>query len=133
MPIINSVVQWLNFKRNYQIQLYREHPIDIQFETLFSLISSARDTEWGLAHGFDKIETLQDFQNAMPLQNYDDIKPYVERLREGEKNVLWPGEVKWFAKSSGTTSDKSKFIPVTKESLDDCHLRGPKDVFALYL
>lgn len=133
MPIINSVVQWLNFKRNYQIQLYREHPIDIQFETLFSLISSARDTEWGQAHGFDKIETLQDFQNAMPLQTYDDIKPYVERLRNGEKNVLWPGEVKWFAKSSGTTSDKSKFIPVTKESLDDCHLRGPKDVFALYL
>lgn len=133
MPLINSVVQWLNFKRIYQIQLYREHPLEIQAETLFRLVNSARDTEWGKTHGFDKIDNFSDFQKSMPLQTYDDIKLYVERLREGEKNVLWPGEVRWFAKSSGTTSDKSKFIPVTKESLEECHLRGPKDVFAQYL
>lgn len=133
MPLINSVVQWLNFKRIYQIQLYREHPLEIQTETLFRLVNSARDTEWGKAHRFDKIDNFSDFQKSMPLQTYDDIKLYVERLREGEKNVLWPGEVRWFAKSSGTTSDKSKFIPVTKESLEECHLRGPKDVFTLYL
>jgi len=133
MPLINSVVKWLNFKRIYQIQLYRDYPLDIQNEVLFSLINSARETEWGKAHDYEKIITREDFQKAVPLQSYNDIKPFVERLREGEKNLLWPGEVKWFAKSSGTTSDKSKFIPVTKESLDDCHMRGPKDVFAQFI
>ena len=128
MPFLNSVVQWLNFKRIYQIQLYREHPIEIQNEALFSLINNAKETEWGMAHGYENISTLEDFQKAVPLQSYNDIKHFVERLREGEKNLLWPGEVRWFAKSSGTTSDKSKFIPVTKESLEDCHMRGPKDV-----
>jgi len=133
MPLINSVVQWLNYKRIYQIQLYREHPVDIQNEVLFSLINNARDTVWGKAHGYDKIDSITDFKKAVPLQNYDDIKPYIDRLREGEKNLLWPGETRWFAKSSGTTNEKSKFIPVTKEALEDCHLRGPKDVFAQFI
>lgn len=133
MPLLNSVIKWINVKRIYQIQLYREHPIEIQNETLFSLINSAKNTEWGKSHDFENISTLKDFQMAMPLQEYNDIKPFVERLRAGEKNLLWPGEVKWFAKSSGTTSDKSKFIPVTNEALEDCHLRGPKDVFALFI
>ncbi len=133
MPLLNSVVQWLNFKRTYQIQLYNEHPLELQDEVLFSLLNSARDTVWGKAHDYDSIASHQDFQHAVPLQKYGDIKPYVERLRDGEKNLLWPGEVKWFAKSSGTTSDKSKFIPVTKESLEDCHMRGPKDVFAQFI
>lgn len=133
MPLLNSLVQWLNFKRIYQIQLYREYPIEIQNEVFFSLIHNAKETEWGKAHGYENITTLQDFQKSVPIQNYDDIKLYVERLREGEKNLLWPGEVRWFAKSSGTTNDKSKFIPVTKESLEDCHMRGPKDVFAQYI
>ncbi len=133
MPLLNSVVQWLNFKRTYQIQLYHEHPFEIQNEALFDLLNNARDTEWGRSHDYDKIESHKDFQKAVPLQKYEDIKPFVDRLREGEKNLLWPGEVKWFAKSSGTTSDKSKFIPVTKESLEDCHMRGPKDVFAQFI
>ena len=104
MPLLNSVVQWLNFKRIYQIQLYHEHPLEIQNEVLFSLLNSARETEWGTAHDYDKIASHKDFQHAVPLQKYEDIKPFVDRLREGEKNLLWPGEVKWFAKSSGTTS-----------------------------
>lgn len=133
MPLLNSLVQWLNFKRIYQIQLYREYPIEIQNEVFFSLIHNAKETEWGKAYGYENITSVQDFQKSVPLQSYNDIKPFVERLREGEKNLLWPGEVRWFAKSSGTTSDKSKFIPVTKESLEDCHMRGPKDVFAQYI
>ena len=92
-----------------------------------------KKTEWGKKHNYSEISTVKDFQQAVPLQTYEDVKPYVNRLREGEKNLLWSGEVKWFAKSSGTTSDKSKFIPVTKDALEDCHLRGPKDVFALYI
>ncbi len=133
MPLINSVINWINVKRNYQIQLYKEHPHEIQKETLFELLNRAEDTEWGKKYNFSKITHENEFKLATPLQKYNDIKPYVERLRQGEKNLLWPGEVKWFAKSSGTTSDKSKFIPVTKDSLEDCHLRGPKDVFALYI
>lgn len=133
MPLLNSVIKWINFKRIYQIQLYRDHPHEIQNETLFSLINSAMETEWGKTHNFKSISSVKEFQEAQPLQNYNDIKPFVERLRDGEKDILWPGEVKWFAKSSGTTSDKSKFLPVTKESLEDCHMRGPKDVFAQYI
>lgn len=133
MPLINSVITWINIKRIYQIQLYREHPHEIQNETLFSLINNAKRTEWGKMYNFAEISSVEDFQSSVPLQSYNDIRPYVDRLRQGEKDLLWPGEVKWFAKSSGTTSDKSKFIPVTKESLEDCHMRGPKDVFASYI
>jgi hypothetical protein len=133
MPLLNSVINWLNLKRNYQIQLYSEHPHNIQMETLHYLLRKARDTKWGVEHGFGTITSVEDFQSNVPLQTYDDIKPYVDRLRDGETDLLWPGDVKWFAKSSGTTSDKSKFIPVTKEALEDCHLRGPKDVFAIYI
>ncbi len=133
MPLLNSVINWINFKRNYQIQLYREHPNDIQMETLLNLLRRAKDTIWGKKYSYKAISSVEAFQKTLPLQTYDDIKPWIDRLREGENDVLWPGEVKWFAKSSGTTSDKSKFIPVTKEALEDCHLRGPKDVFALYI
>lgn len=133
MALLNSVISWINIKRIFQIQLYRDHPHEIQNETLLGLLNNARRTEWGKSHRFSDISTVKDFQEAVPIQTYDDIKPFVERLRAGEKDLLWPGEVKWFAKSSGTTSDKSKFIPVTKEALEDCHLRGPKDVFALYI
>lgn len=131
--LINSVITWINIKRIYQIQLYREHPHEIQNETLFSLLNNAKRTEWGKKYNFAEISSIENFQDRVPLQSYNDIRPYVERLRKGEKDLLWPGDVKWFAKSSGTTSDKSKFIPVTKESLEDCHMRGPKDVFAAYI
>ncbi len=133
MALINSVISWINIKRIFQIQLYREHPHEIQNEQLLGLLNNAKRTEWGKEHKFSDISSVTDFQQAVPLQTYEEIKPFVERLRAGEKDLLWPGEVKWFAKSSGTTSDKSKFIPVTKEALEDCHLRGPKDVFALYI
>jgi hypothetical protein len=133
MPLLNSVINWLNLKRNYQIQLYSDHPYNIQLETLHYLLRKARDTKWGEEHGYSTISVVEDFQRNVPLQTYDDIRPYVDRLRDGETDLLWPGDVKWFAKSSGTTSDKSKFIPVTKEALEDCHMRGPKDVFAIYI
>ena len=133
MPLINSVVNWLNYKRIYQIDLYSRHPIDIQQEQLFQLLDLARNTEFGKMYQFESVQTVGEFQRRLPLQGYEEIKPWVERLRAGEKNLLWPGEVRWFAKSSGTTNDKSKFIPVTKESLESCHFRGGKDVLALYM
>lgn len=133
MPLLNSVINWINLKRIYQIELYREHPHEIQNEALFDLVRSAKNTTWGKKYNYGEFGKVSDFQQSVPLQTYDEVRPYIEQLRSGEKDLLWPGEVKWFAKSSGTTSDKSKFIPVTEDALEACHLRGPKDVFALYI
>ncbi len=128
MPLFKSIVSWITIKRMNEIDLFRKYPADVQRDTLMQLINDAADTEWGHQHNYATIKNYNDFKKLVPIQEYDDIKPYVERLRNGEKNLLWPGEIKWFAKSSGTTSDKSKFIPVSKEALEDCHIRGGKDV-----
>ena len=133
MPIITSIVNWLNVKRAHQIDLFRKYPFDIQQEVLSSLLTRAAETEWGIKYDYGSIETIEDYQKRIPLQTYEEVKQYVGRLREGQKNILWPGEIKWFAKSSGTTSDKSKFIPVSKECLEECHYRGGRDVLVIYM
>jgi len=133
MPFINSIINWINFKRIYQIDLFKHHPHEVQREVLFELLNKASNTEFGLKYQFKSIKTQKEFSERVPVQTYDDIKPTVERMMRGEGNLIWPGETKWFAKSSGTTNDKSKFIPVSKDSLDGVHLRGGRDVFALYL
>lgn len=133
MPLVNSVINWMNVKRIHQIELYATYPHDIQEEVLFKLLKSASVTEWGKRYGYSEIDSIKEFQRRVPLQTYEELKPWVDRLRAGEKNLLWPGEIRWFAKSSGTTSDKSKFIPVSNESLEECHFRGGKDVIALYV
>ncbi len=132
MPFLSSIVGWLNTKRLHQIDLFRRFPHQVQEETLFRLIDRAKFTQIGKEYGFETISSISTFQERVPLVDYEGVKPYVERLRGGEDNVLWPGEVKWFAKSSGTTSDKSKFIPVSKDALEECHFRGGKDVLAIY-
>lgn len=132
MPLLTSIANWLNTKRIYQIDLLRKYPFEVQQEGLFKLIEAAKDTEWGKKHHYHEIKDISGFQQRVPLQTYDDVKLYIERLRKGEIDVLWPGEIKWFAKSSGTTSDKSKFIPVSRECLESCHFRGGKDVLAIY-
>ncbi len=132
MQLLNSIVGWFNIKRLHQIGLFKQYPSNVQQDQLTKLICKAKDTEWGQKFKFDKIQSVEDFQNNIPLQSYEDIKPYVNRLREGEQNLLWPGEIKWFAKSSGTTNDKSKFIPVSREAMEDCHFRGGKDIMAIY-
>ena len=132
MPLINSLVSWFNTSRIHQIDFLKKHPEEVQRETLLKLLSSARDTEFGRKHGFKDIDSESEFKRNLPLLTYEETKPYVERLREGEADLLWPGEIKWFAKSSGTTSDKSKFIPVSSEALENCHFRGGRDVLAIY-
>ncbi len=132
MPFIPSVIKWINTKRLSQIDLFRKYPAESQQEVLTRLIAGSRDTIWGREHGYAAVESHEQFCNNVPVQTYEDLIPYVDRLRAGEKNVLWPGEVKWFAKSSGTTSTKSKFIPITRESLEDTHYRGAKDCLVLY-
>jgi hypothetical protein len=133
MPVINSIIKWVNFKRNYEIELFKNHPYEVQREVLFELLDKASNTEFGLAHHFRNIRTEKEFREQVPVQTYEDIKSTVGRMMLGEKNLLWPGETRWFAKSSGTTNDKSKFIPVSKDSLEDVHIRGGRDVLAIYL
>lgn len=133
MPVINSIINWVNFKRIYQIDLFKKHPHEVQTEVLFDLLEKAANTEYGLKYNFKNIHSEKEFREQVPINGYDDIKATVERMMLGEKNLLWPGETKWFAKSSGTTNEKSKFIPVSKDSLEDVHIRGGRDVLAMYL
>ncbi len=131
MPF-NSIFAWLMKKRIHQIDLFRKYPIEVQNEMLEKLLKAAVNTEWGKIYQYSTLVTYELYNQNVPLQEYEDIKPWVERLMAGEQNLLWPTETKWFAKSSGTTSDRSKLIPVTKEALEECHQKGGKDLLALY-
>lgn len=132
MPIIPSIVNWLNAKRINQIELFKKYPFETQQETLYQLLAKGATTEWGMKYDYSSISSIKEYQSRFPVQTYEDLIPYVDRLQKGEKNLLWPGEIKWFAKSSGTTSSKSKFIPMSSEALEDCHYRAGKDILAIY-
>lgn len=132
MPFINSILSWVTVKRLQQINWYKTYPQDIQNELLFQLIGEAKDTVWGNKYSYNTIRDIADFQKRVPLNYYEDLHPYIERIRNGEQSVLWNSPIKWFAKSSGTTNDKSKFIPVSKEALENCHFRGGRDTVLLY-
>lgn len=132
MSIIPSIISWLNTKRINQIDLFRKYPIETQQETIYKLLAKAANTEWGRKYHYSSIKSVAEFQNRFPVQTYEDIIPYVERLRKGEGNLLWPGEIRWFAKSSGTTSTKSKFIPISSDALEHCHYRAAKDIMIIY-
>jgi hypothetical protein len=132
MPIIPSIVNWLNNKRINQIELFKKYPQETQDEVLYKLLAKASGTEWGREYNFSSISSIREFQSRLPVQTYEDFLPVVERLRKGECDLVWPGETRWFAKSSGTTSTKSKFIPLSRESLEDCHYRGARDMVVVY-
>jgi hypothetical protein len=132
MPFIPSVIKWINTRRRSQIELFRQYPAEAQQEVLMRLLARGRNTAWGKEHGYSSVTTQEQYAGSVPLQSYEELMPWVERLRAGERDLLWPGEVKWFAKSSGTTGAKSKFIPITEESLEQTHYRGTKDCLVLY-
>lgn len=132
MPILNSIISWIITKRQYQIDFFRKYPIEVQEETLEKILRKSRDTQFGLDHGISEISSYDNFKKKVPVRDYDGLKSYIQEALDGQADVLFPGEVKWFAKSSGTTSDKSKFIPVTREYMEDCHFRGGKDTIVLY-
>ncbi len=131
MPI-NALFGYIIKKRLHQIESFRNEPHLAQLEVFQSLVRSARYTEWGRMHDYGSIRDPRMFQERVPIQTYDDVKPWVERLRRGEQNLLWPTDIRWFAKSSGTTGERSKYIPVSREALEDCHYRGGKDLIALH-
>lgn len=132
LDLVNSFISWRMKKRFHQIELFMKYPSEVQNELLFNLLDTAKTTEWGERFGFKDIGSLEDFKNNVPLCNYESIHSEVERMRKGEQNITWPTEIKWFAKSSGTTSNKSKFIPVSQEALEDCHFKGGKDLLSIY-
>ncbi len=132
MTLVNSLFTWIMKKRTHQIELFIKYPHDVQEEWFQQLIATAQHTEWGRKYRYDSIFTQREFKERVPIQTYDTLKPYIQRMLNGEQNILWPSEVKWFAKSSGTTSDRSKFIPVTDESLEECHFKGGKDLLTIY-
>jgi len=133
MDIFNSIITWVMKKRIHQIELFIKYPHEVQQELLNGLITRARDTVFGKEHGFSSIKTYREYKNRVPVTPYEGHFPYIKRIMHGEQNVLWPSEIKWFAKSSGTTNTKSKFIPVSPEALEDCHLKGGKDMLSIYL
>lgn len=133
MDILTKTISLLFRSRQEKIERFAQEADVIQRKQLHALLTTAGQTEWGRKYEYQSIRSYEDFRQRVPLQTYDDIKPYIKRMINGERNVLWPSAVRWYAKSSGTTHDKSKFLPVTPEILKRCHYKGGFDCVALYL
>ena len=133
IPLVHSVASWFLKKRLHQMELFIKYPHEVQFELLKKLVQKAKNTDVGKKYDFASISNYNDYASRVPLQQYEDFEPQIERCRRGENNIFWPSTIKWFAKSSGTTNAKSKFIPVSDESLENCHLAAGKDMLCMYL
>ena len=133
LPLFNTVVSWFLKKRKHQMELFIKYPIDVQQELLLRLVDFARNTEIGKQYDFTSIYNYQTFAERIPIQKYETVESLIERTRKGEQNLFWPSHIQWFAKSSGTTNAKSKFIPVSNEALENCHLKAGKDMLCLYI
>lgn len=133
IPFLNTVIAWSLKKRKHQIDFFLKYPLEVQSELLLKLIYTAKDTEIGKKFGFNQIKNYADFITQVPIRKYESIQVEIERARKGQQNIFWPTKIKWFAKSSGTTNSKSKFIPVSNESLYDCHYKAVKDMLSIYV
>ena len=133
LPIINSIASWVLKQRIHQIELFLKYPNEVQNELLLHLIRQAEATVVGETYDFESIKSYASFAERVPVSSYEELEPLIERTRQGEQNVFWNEPIKWFAKSSGTTNAKSKFIPVSNSALEDCHYKGSKDLLCMYL
>jgi hypothetical protein len=133
LSIINSFASWVLKQRIHQIELFLKYPNEVQEELLHNLLLAAENTIVGKQYDFASINSYKTFSERLPIATYEELQPLIERTRQGEQNVFWETPIKWFAKSSGTTNAKSKFIPVSNEALEDCHYKGSKDLLCLYL
>ncbi len=133
IPLVNSVVSWFLKKRIHQIEFFTKYPNETQQGLLFDALQRNKNTRFGLKYNFKTIKTYDDFKNSVPIFSYENMAPYIEKSRKGEQQIFWDSPIKWFAKSSGTTNAKSKFIPVSEDSLEDCHYKASKDLLCLYL
>ena len=128
---VNTAMRWYLAQRYQGIDYFMRHPHKVQSALLQEFVHAAKNSQWGQQYQFDTIHSYTDFSKKVPITNYEFLQPYIERMMYGEKNVLWNGQVKWYAKSSGTTSGKSKFIPVTGQNLRQCHIRGTWDTMSI--
>ena len=133
IPLINSIASWVLKQRIHQIELFLKYPNEVQEELMMNLIRSSEETVIGQKYDFANIKSYQTFAERVPVSTYEDLEPMIELTRKGAQNVFWNTPIKWFAKSSGTTNAKSKFIPVSSEALEDCHYKGSKDLLCMYL
>ncbi|HEY0046415.1 MAG TPA: GH3 auxin-responsive promoter family protein [Flavobacterium sp.] len=133
LPIINSIASWVLKQRIHQIELFLKYPNEVQEELLMTLLRACEYTAVGKEFEFSSIKSYATFSERVPVSTYEDLEPQIKRTRTGEQNVFWHAPIKWFAKSSGTTNAKSKFIPVSSEALEDCHYKAGKDLLCLYL
>lgn len=133
LPIINSIATWILKKRIHQIELFIKYPNEVQEELLFNLLKTAENTVIGKEYEFSSIKNYKTFSERVPVSTYEELAPMIKQTRKGAQNVFWPTNIKWFAKSSGTTNAKSKFIPVSNEALEGCHYKASKDLLCLYL
>ena len=124
--IINTITSWFLKKRIHQIELFKKYPIEVQNEVLLSLIKKAENTEIGKNYDFKSIKDYKSFSKKVPVTSYEEFYPKIKRSIEGEDNIIWGSDIKWYAQSSGTTNSKSKYIPISKESLEDCHYKAGK-------
>lgn len=131
--IINSIASWILKKRIHQIDLFRKYPNEVQNDVFLSLIRANEKTLLGEQFGYAGIKNYETFAERVPLFKYEEFEPYIERTRRGENNIFWSEPIRWFAKSSGTTNAKSKFIPVSNAALENCHYKAAKDLLCLYL
>jgi len=130
---LNTVTTWFLKKRMHQIELFKKYPLEVQNEVLINLLKNAENTEFGKKYNFSSIKDYSSFSNNIPLTDYENFLKYIERSIKGESNIFWNSAIKWYAQSSGTTNSISKFIPVSKESLEECHYKAGKDVLCLYV
>ena len=132
IPLFNSIASWILKKRIHQMELFTKYPNEVQNELLFNLLRNAQKTEIGKKYSFREINCYNEFKKNIPISTYEDVEADIERCRKGEQNIFWPTQIKWFAKSSGTTNSRSKFIPVSNEALEDCHYKAGKDMLCIY-
>lgn len=133
LTIVNSIASWILKKRIHQIDLFRKYPNEVQNDVFLGLIKANEKTLLGKQYDYASIKNYETFAERVPIYTYEEFEPYIERARRGENNIFWPEPIRWFAKSSGTTNAKSKFIPVSNEALENCHYKAAKDLLCLYL
>lgn len=131
MTLTSRLAKILFAPRRKAIDHFRRHPERVQAAQFERLVGRGADTAFGRDHGLASVRTVEEFQARVPLGEYESLKPYIDRARAGEASVLWPGRTRWFARSSGTTGEASKYIPVTRDGLREGHLRGPMDIASL--
>ena len=133
MLLVNKIIELWFERRQREIDYFCSNPVQVQERELMSLIQYGANSQFGLKYDFKSIDSIEKFQQRVPVCDYESFVQYIDRARQGEKNVIWTTPIEWFAKSSGTTSKKSKFIPVSGESLRDSHLRGPRDLLGMFV